>query len=1198
MSVFSTNRRRGVFFLLIGLGLAAPTQAAAKATPVSPVLFDGKSLSGWSGDPALWRVEDGELVGTIKGELEDNAFLIHNIPLADFRLVVEVKLSTRFGQNSGIQFRGQRVDEKGHASVKGYQADVGGPDGIYWCDVYDEHGRGWLFTDGPPSPTGTDTWHTYEIVAVGNTIMAALDGESCFRIEDPKGPKTGIIALQLHSGPAMEVRYRNFELTLNPQKRLVTNEAEEQRLRNETAPALTPQEAVRRMTVPNGFVVDLIAAEPRVRQPIAFTFDERGRIWIAEAYSYPVRAPEGEGKDRLVILEDKDGNGSFETHKVFAHNLNLVSGFEVGFGGVFVGAAPQFLFLPDRDHNDVPDGPPVVLLDGFDTADTHETPNAFIWGPDGWLYGNQGVFNESQVGKPGTAEADRIELGPGIWRYHPTKQVFEVFADGGSNQWGLDFDPTGQAFITTCRSFNGGGMATHIAQGGSYWRQAGQYPSHVYRPIKAAADHDHGIGGAGGSLKHGGHSHVGTMIYQGDNWPEAWRGKLLTHNLHGGLINVERLVPKGSGFVVKHVEEDILRVNDPWFVGVALKSGPDGAMYLIDWYDRQHCHHRDVEKWDRSNGRIYRVTYGTPARRGADLGRATDTELVTMQSHDNEWHARTARRLLQERAATGKLDRSVIAPLHALLKNGKTTRDRLRALWALHAMGGIDVKASSALLADPDEMVRSWTVALLTEKRDAATGATLTAFLKMAKRDPSPVVRRYLASALQRIPKSARANIVSALGEHAEDAGDANIPALVWSGFEPLVGNDLPGAIRLAGRSKFPTLRYSIYRRVAEEPDGLAMVVAQLNRANETERGNILAAIYRALEGQTGIKMHPSWKRVSNKLYASKDTSVRRAAQILSAQFGDVAVLPEMRKTLANRQASRAERTHAFRVLEIARNALVVPVLHNLLTDADFSLGAIKALARYDHAETPAKMMAAYADMPISAQAAILDTLSTRSTYALALLSAIEAGKIPKKDLNAFYARQIARFNEPEIKAKLTALFGANRQQSEDGASLIKEYRALWNSTSPWIYSASRGREVFNKLCTQCHALFGEGGRIGPDLTGSPRHDIEYLLDNIVDPSQLIGKDFQQTVVETRDGQFLSGLLIEENDRTVKLQTLTDPVIVEKKNITGRVLADSSMMPEGLLQTLTSAEIQNLLRYLSSPQQVPLPAATATRQKP
>jgi putative membrane-bound dehydrogenase-like protein len=1198
MSVFSTHRCCCVFFLLLGTALTTPTRAANKPVSVAPILFDGKSLSGWSGNPDLWRVEAGELVGTIKKELADNEFLIHNVPLGDFRLVVEVKLSTRFGQNSGIQFRSQPVDDKGHTSVKGYQADVGGTNGEYWCDVYDEHGRGWLFTDGPPSSTGTDTWHTYEIVAVGNTIMAALDGESCFKIEDPGGPKTGIIALQLHSGPAMEVRYRNFEITLNPEKRLVTNEAEEQRLRNESAPALTPQESVRRMTVPKGFAVDLIAAEPRVQQPIAFTFDERGRIWVAEAYSYPVRAPEGKGKDRLVILEDRDGNGSFETRKVFAENLNLVSGFEVGFGGVFVGAAPQFLFLSDRDHNDVPDGPPVVLLDGFDTSDTHETPNAFIWGPDGWLYGNQGVFNESVVGKPGTSEADRVEMGPGIWRYHPTKQVFEVFADGGSNQWGLDFDPSGQAFITTCRSFNGGGMATHIAQGGSYWRQAGQYPSHVYRPIKAAADHDHGIGGAGGSLKHGGHSHVGTMIYQGDNWPEAWRGKLFTHNLHGGLINVERLVPKGSGFVVKHVEEDILRVNDPWFVGVALKSGPDGAMYMIDWYDRQHCHHRDVEKWDRSNGRLYRVAYGTPARRGADLGRATDTELVAMQSHDNEWHARTARRLLQERAATGKLEPTAIAPLHEMLKNGKSTRDRLRALWALHAVGGIDTKASLSLLADPDEMLRAWTVALLTEKKDTATGATLTAFVKMAKMDPSPVVRRYLASALQRIPNSARSTIVSALAAHTEDAGDANIAALVWSGFEPLVSNDLHGAIRLAEASKLPELRYSIYRRSAEEPKGLNMVVAQLGRANQIEQANILGAVYRALEGQTGLKMPPSWKAVSKKLYTSKDASVLRAAQILAAQFGDTTVLRDMRKTLADRKARKSDRTHAFRVLEIARDPSAVPVLQNLLTDGEFNLGAVKALARYDHVETPARVLGAYAEMPVSVQAAALETLTTRSPYALALLTAIEAGTVPKKDLNAFYARQIARFDEPEIKAKLTTLFGANREQSEDSAALIKQYRALWNRASPWIYSASRGREVYNKLCAQCHTLFGEGGRIGPDLTGSPRHDIGYLLDNIVDPSQLIGKDFQPTVVETRDGQFLSGLLMEENDRTIKLQTLTDPVIVEKKNITVRALADSSMMPEGLLQTLTDAEIQNLLRYLSSPEQVSLPTGATTDRKP
>src|SRR5690606_3138608 len=237
------------------------------------------------------------------------------------------------------------------------------------------------------------------------------------------------------------------------------------------------------MFVPQGFSVDVIAAEPQLHQPMAFTFDAKGRLWVVEGHSYPQKRREGEGLDRILIFSDDDADGTFETRKVFCEGLNLVSGLEVGHGGVWVGAAPELLFLPDLDGDDVPDGPPQVLLDGFGYADTHETLNSFVWGPDGWLYGNQGAFNRSLIGKPGAPEQQRASLQAGVWRYHPTRHQFEVFAYGGSNQWGLDYDEHGQFFMTHCRSFWGGGLTTHVVQGGHYWNQV----NGGYAPFISAA---------------------------------------------------------------------------------------------------------------------------------------------------------------------------------------------------------------------------------------------------------------------------------------------------------------------------------------------------------------------------------------------------------------------------------------------------------------------------------------------------------------------------------------------------------------------------------------------------------------------------------------------------------------------------------------------------------------------------------------
>ncbi|MGA8258683.1 MAG: PVC-type heme-binding CxxCH protein, partial [Arenicellales bacterium] len=198
---------------------------------------------------------------------------------------------------------------------------------------------------------------------------------------------------------------------------------------------LPAEKAAQVMKVPDGFSVSVSAAEPDVKQPIAMALDDRGRLWVAEAYAYPVRAPEGQGHDRILIFEDTNGDGRFDQRKVFTDGLNLVSGLQVGFGGVYVGAAPYLLFIPDRNGDDIPDGKPQVLLDGWGYQDTHETLNTFTWGPDGWLYGCQGVFTHSRVGKPGTPYGERVPINAGIWRYHPIRHVFEVFAEGLSNPW-------------------------------------------------------------------------------------------------------------------------------------------------------------------------------------------------------------------------------------------------------------------------------------------------------------------------------------------------------------------------------------------------------------------------------------------------------------------------------------------------------------------------------------------------------------------------------------------------------------------------------------------------------------------------------------------------------------------------------------------------------------------------------------------
>ncbi len=392
------------------------------------------------------------------------------------------------------------------------------------------------------------------------------------------------------------------------------------------AAGLAPLDAARAMSVPPGFEVRLFAAEPDVQQPIAMAIDDRGRLWVAEAYSYPVRVPESEAKDRILIFEDTNGDGHFDTRKVFAEKLNLVSGLEVGFGGVWVGAAPNFLFIPDADGDDRPDGPPQVLLDGWGYQDTHETLNSFIWGPDGWLYGCHGVFTHSRVGKPGAADSERTPINAGIWRYHPTRHVFEVFAQGTSNPWGVDFNDRGQAFLTACVIPH----LYHVIQNGRYIRQAGShFNNYTYDEIDTIAKHRHWGGGGGphagngrSDTSGGGHAHAGAMIYLGGNWPAEYRDQIFMNNIHGARLNEDHLFAQGSGYHGDRAP-DFLMANDQWSQILYLTYGPDGQATMIDWYDRNQCHHGNVPGHDRSNGRIFKIVHTGGAVVDRPAGRAS-----------------------------------------------------------------------------------------------------------------------------------------------------------------------------------------------------------------------------------------------------------------------------------------------------------------------------------------------------------------------------------------------------------------------------------------------------------------------------------------------------------------------------------------------------------------------------------------------
>src|SRR5262245_2096427 len=601
---------------------------------------------------------------------------------------------------------------------------------------------------------------------------------------------------------------------------------------------LSPDDAAKAMTLPEGFTVTAFAGEPDVVQPIAMTLDDRGRLWVAEAYTYPVKAPKGQGKDRILIFEDTDGDGAFDKRTVFAEKLNLVSGLEVGFGGVWVGAAPELLFIPDKNGDDKPDGPPQVLLDGWEYQDTHETLNSFIWGPDGWLYGCHGVFTHSNVGKPGAPEDERTPINAGIWRYHPTKHEFEVFAFGTSNPWGVDFNDEGHCFLTCCVIPH----LFHVIQGARYERQGGEhFQKHTYADIPTIARHRHWVGNqwneadrARSDARGGGHAHAGAMIYLGGSWPDEYRNQLFMNNIHGARLNLDILTPAGSGYSGDGAP-DFCKTNDLWSQILYLRYGPDGQAYMIDWYDRNQCHHGDVNGHDRTNGRIFKISYGKPKPVQVDLQKKTDLELVELQLNKNDWYVRQARRILQERAAAKKFSPRARSALERIAFRHDTVPGRLRGLWALHVTGGLSEDQILQALHDDSGIVRGCASQLACES-EQPTEKCVDALMSLSRGDDSPVVRLYIASALQRIEPEKRWDILVGLLSQTGDNDDHNLPLMDWYAAEPLAEIDAPRALALASEGNIPLVFEFMIRRITAigTPESLDLVMGALQSANES----------------------------------------------------------------------------------------------------------------------------------------------------------------------------------------------------------------------------------------------------------------------------------------------------------------------------------------------------------------------------
>lgn len=940
---------------------------------------------------------------------------------------------------------------------------------------------------------------------------------------------------------------------------------------------LTPEEAVKSMTLIDGYKANVWASEPMMTQPMAFCWDDRGRMWIAENRDYESRGGgfSNAGDSRILILEDTDRDGVADSRKVFMEGLAFPAAIAVGFDGIYVGAPPNLLFIPDRNRDDVADEADIqVLLTGWGIQDRHETLNSLHWGPDGWLYGLQGYATPSKVRKPkgkgriyrhkdpfpsDILKGEGVDINGGVWRYHPTKDRFEVVAHGFSNPWGIDYDAKGQFIMSACVIPH----LWHVIPGGIYHRQGGQhYNPYVYSDIRTITNHTHRS------------AHGGARIYQSDAFPESQKGRVFMANIHEHAVLSDVLEKKGSGFVGHH-GDDFLVANNAQWVGFSMEIGPEGGVYVLDWHDGDIC---GKEVLNEETGRIFRIMPENSAAeewegRYGDLQKLTDVQLADLQTSESDWHARRARVILQSRAAKGKIADDAYARLRTIYTSDRNADWRLRAMWALHITQGFREGELAEALRSPDEYIRAWAIQLLCEDMTPSP-AVQAEFARMAESDRSAVVRLYLASALQRMQDDARWQIVKLLMAHGEDAEDHNLPKMIWFGLEPMVAEAPARALALAADSRIPLLaEYSARRAVdADATDELIAVLEKRPRALV----HLMEGMRDGLESRNDLTPPPGWANVYSTLQ-NDGSAVASLAREIAQLFGDTEAARQSLATLKDRSADLAARRKAINVLAAQQRPELRNELASLLEDRAIRVEVIRAIAGYDDEKLGRLLLERYPKLSAEEKREAVLTLSARPRYGRMLNQALKENKIPKTDVPVYVARQLRRV----VGSGFVETWGPIDELPASENAAYNKYQRLLTHDALAQASPQRGKLLFQRTCGSCHQMFGEGGVIGPDLTGSNRTNVNYILSNVLNPSEEIQDDYRMVVITTRDGRTWSGNVIGENERQITLRVVgQDAVVVNKSDIQSQETTDVSMMPPGLFDMLRDEEVLDLVAYL------------------
>ena len=974
------------------------------------------------------------------------------------------------------------------------------------------------------------------------------------------------------------------------------------------------RDAASKMTLAPGLRAKLFAGEPQIRQPILVKCDDRGRLWVIQYLQYPNPAglkrvkvdrhsrtvydrvpeppPRGpRGEDRITICEDADGDGVADKFHDFVSGLNLCTGLAFGHGGVFVMQVPYLLFYPDRNGDDVPDGDPEVLLSGFGMEDAQSLANHLTWGPDGWLYGVNGSTT--------TCKIRGIEFQQGAWRYHPITKEFELFCEGGGNTFGVTFDEHGNLFYST-----NGGPCIHAIQGAYYYKSFGKHGP-LHNPY------------AYGFLNHVKYDQIslgpptGGTIYLGDQLPETYRGSFLAGDFLGHSASSWKLQPAGGTFTASY-RGKFLDSNDTWFGATDLCIAPDGSLYLSDFCDKRTAHPDPDADWDRSNGRVYRISAAgsSAALPKINLSKLDSNALVELLDHRNHWYRERARVHLASRN-----DHSVLPRLRTMARQTANQDQAREALWALATIGrgAWNDSLADELLKHPSEDVRAWVVRLLGDRRQV-TAAQGTRLADLARSEHSPRVRQQLAATAKRLPAPIGLVIAKQMLMHHPDYDDSDLGLLLWWAVEDKAiaqANNLIDFVTSTDRVETGWIRRcrsNLMRRFAA--DGTAAGDAAALRFLQTagrstqdlealsqglaERAVGLPAVGQGdlYKGQAlpvdpaiipGRSSSPPSAELRAKIIELWKTSPKHLTYLRLALQVDHA---PARQTLASLLTEPEEFTH--RKLEVLEVALqhghpdLVPAVLPLLgtSDAnDIRTSVLKLLGQFPTKAGTAEILRRYPDLPRELQAIAHDVLFSRVDSAREFLTFIEHQPKRAAEIPVEQVRRIALLNDDALNIRVRKLWG--NIQPGTSEEKLAEMRRFNNDLRAGLGDVARGRTLFLKHCGICHRMNNEGTPIGPDLNIAARGERDALLAHIVDPSSVIRSQYLAYVVHTVAGTVHTGLIADQDAASITL--------LDSRNQRTRLLrsqieemneSTTSLMPERLLNELMPQERRDLFSYL------------------